>query len=96
MTWGAGSRAWIALGIALSAAFAVLAHTALVEGASPALGAFVVMMWLSEPGETTPSVSIPGMLTSTALMIGVLVTLVLGVWPSPLLDLTTDVSNFIR
>ncbi|MFC7243511.1 NADH-quinone oxidoreductase subunit NuoN [Catellatospora aurea] len=56
----------------------------------------VVMMWLSEPGETTPSVSIPGMLTSTALMIGVLVTLVLGVWPSPLLDLTTDVSNFIR
>ncbi|GAA1362517.1 NADH-quinone oxidoreductase subunit NuoN [Catellatospora chokoriensis] len=56
----------------------------------------VVLMWLNEPGETTPSVSIPGALTSTALMIGVLVTLVLGVWPSPLLDLTTNVSNFIR
>ena len=26
----------------------------------------VVMMWLSEPGESTPSVSIPGALTSTA------------------------------
>lgn len=47
MTWGAGSRAWIALGIALSAAFAVLAHAALVEGASPALGAFVAAVPLT-------------------------------------------------
>ena len=30
----------------------------------------VVMMWLSEPGETTPTVSIPGVLTSTVLGIG--------------------------
>jgi uncharacterized membrane protein len=36
---GAGSRACIAVGIALSAAFAVLAHAALVEGVSPAVGA---------------------------------------------------------
>lgn len=56
----------------------------------------VVLMWLNEPGETTPSVSIPGALTSAALGIGVLVTLVLGVWPSPLIELTTNVSNFIR
>ena len=33
----------------------------------------VVMMWLSEPGESTPTVSIPGALTSAALVIGVLV-----------------------
>jgi NADH-quinone oxidoreductase subunit N len=56
----------------------------------------VVMMWLSEPGETTPSVSIPGWLTGTALTIGVLVTLVLGVAPSPLLDLTEQAANFVR
>ncbi len=56
----------------------------------------VVMMWLSEPGETTPSVSIPGALTSAALMIGVLVTLVLGVWPSPVIDLANSASDFIR
>jgi NADH-quinone oxidoreductase subunit N len=56
----------------------------------------IVMMWLSEPGETTPSVSIPGALTSAALMIGVLVTLVLGVAPSPLLELAEKASLFVR
>jgi NADH-quinone oxidoreductase subunit N len=56
----------------------------------------VVMMWLSEPGETTPSVSIPGALTGIALAIGVLVTLVLGVAPSPLLDLTEQAASFVR
>ena len=47
----------------------------------------VVMMWLSEPGETTPTVAIPGAFTSAALMLGVLATFVLGVSPEPLLDL---------
>ncbi|GHJ50540.1 NADH-quinone oxidoreductase subunit N [Catellatospora sp. TT07R-123] len=56
----------------------------------------VVMMWLSEPGDTTPSVSIPGALTSAALMIGVLVTLVLGVAPSKLLELANDAATFVR
>ena len=41
----------------------------------------VVMMWLSEPGEHTPTVTVPGALTSAALMVGVLATLVLGVVP---------------
>jgi uncharacterized membrane protein len=41
VTWGPGGRGWIALGIALSAAFAVLAHAALVEGTPPAVGAAV-------------------------------------------------------
>lgn len=41
MTWGQGGRGWIALGIALSVAFAVLAHAALVEGTPPAVGAAV-------------------------------------------------------
>ena len=35
----------------------------------------VVLMWLSEPGETTPTVSIPGAFTSAALIVGVLATL---------------------
>jgi NADH-quinone oxidoreductase subunit N len=56
----------------------------------------VVMMWLSEPGETTPTVSIPGALTSAALAIGVLVTLALGVVPAPLIDLTNDAAQFVR
>ncbi len=56
----------------------------------------VVMMWLSEPGETTPTVSVPGVMTSAALFIGVVATLALGVVPSPLLDLTNDASLFVR
>ncbi|GIH12436.1 NADH-quinone oxidoreductase subunit NuoN [Rugosimonospora africana] len=56
----------------------------------------VVMMWLSEPGESTPTVSIPGALTSATLAIGGLATLVLGVVPAPLLDLTNHAAQFIR
>ncbi|TDB82152.1 MULTISPECIES: NADH-quinone oxidoreductase subunit NuoN [unclassified Micromonospora] len=56
----------------------------------------VVMMWLSEPGDSTPTVTVPGGLTATALMIGVAATLVLGVLPAPLLDLATDAATFVR
>jgi NADH-quinone oxidoreductase subunit N len=55
-----------------------------------------VMLWFSEPGESTPTVSVPGVLTSTALTIGVLATLVLGVVPGPLIDLTRDAAQFVR
>jgi NADH-quinone oxidoreductase subunit N len=56
----------------------------------------VVLMWLSEPGETTPTVSIPGALTAAALMIGTVATLVLGVAPASLLDVTTRAADFVR
>jgi NADH-quinone oxidoreductase subunit N len=56
----------------------------------------VVLMWLSEPAESTPTVSIPGALTSAALVIGTLATLVLGVAPAPLLDVTAKAAEFIR
>jgi NADH-quinone oxidoreductase subunit N len=56
----------------------------------------VVMLWLSEPGESTPTVSIPGFLTTAALTIGVIVTVGLGVAPGPLLDLTQNAASFVR
>jgi NADH-quinone oxidoreductase subunit N len=56
----------------------------------------VVMMWLSEPSESTPTVSIPGALTSAALAIGVIVTFALGVVPAPLIDLTNNAAQFVR
>jgi NADH-quinone oxidoreductase subunit N len=56
----------------------------------------VVMMWLSEPGESTPVVALPGGLTAAALMIGVAATLVLGVAPGPLLDLAGGAAEFVR
>ena len=56
----------------------------------------VVMLWLSDPGESTPTVSIPGFLTSAAVAVGVVATFVLGVVPAPLLDLTRDAAQFVR
>lgn len=56
----------------------------------------VVMMWLSEPGETTPSVSLPGVPTAAALTVGVFVTLLLGLYPPTILDLTNRAAEFIR
>ncbi len=56
----------------------------------------VVMLWQSEPGESTPTVSIPGFLTSAALAIGVIATFALGVVPAPLIDLTREASEFVR
>jgi NADH-quinone oxidoreductase subunit N len=54
----------------------------------------VVMMWLSEASEATPTVSIPGPLTSAALMVGTLVTLILGVIPQAVLDLADKAADF--
>ena len=56
----------------------------------------VVMMWLSEPGESTPSVSLPGATTAAVLVFGVAATLFLGVAPQPVLDLTNRAAEFIR
>jgi NADH-quinone oxidoreductase subunit N len=56
----------------------------------------VVMMWFSQPGESTPAVSVPGALTSAALAIGVLATLALGVIPAPLINLTNEAAQFVR
>jgi NADH-quinone oxidoreductase subunit N len=56
----------------------------------------VVLMWLSEPNESTPAVSIPGALTSAALVIGVAATVFLGVAPGPLLELTNNAAQFVR
>jgi NADH-quinone oxidoreductase subunit N len=56
----------------------------------------VVLMWLSEPGETTPAVSLPGALTAAAVTIGVAVTLLLGVVPQPLLDIAEQAAPFVR
>jgi NADH-quinone oxidoreductase subunit N len=56
----------------------------------------VVMMWLSEPAEHAPTVALPGALTAAALVIGTVATLALGVFPAPLLDLTTRAADFVR
>jgi NADH-quinone oxidoreductase subunit N len=56
----------------------------------------VVMMFLSEPAENAPSVSSAGTLTWTALWAGVIATLVLGVYPGPVLDLAQSAAEFLQ
>jgi NADH-quinone oxidoreductase subunit N len=56
----------------------------------------IVLMYLSEPLEDGPTVSVPGAFASASLALGVLATLVLGVLPSPLLDLANRAAEFVR
>ncbi len=42
----------------------------------------IVLMYFSEPAAEGPTVSVPGPFTAAAITLGVVVTLVLGVWPS--------------
>jgi NADH-quinone oxidoreductase subunit N len=56
----------------------------------------VVMMWLSEPGEATATMAMPGALTSSALTFGAVATVVLGVVPGPLLELVDGAAVFLR
>lgn len=46
----------------------------------------IVLMYFSERPADGPSVSVPGVFTTVAITIGVVVTLLLGLWPSFLLD----------
>jgi NADH-quinone oxidoreductase subunit N len=46
----------------------------------------IVLMYFSDPAPDGPTVSVPGPFTAAAITLGVLVTLVLGVWPTVVLD----------
>lgn len=55
----------------------------------------VVLMWLGErTGDTV--VARPSWMTSVAILVGVAITLALGVMPSPLLDLAQNTAAFLR
>ncbi|MBY8888553.1 NADH-quinone oxidoreductase subunit NuoN [Streptomyces sp. PTM05] len=68
---------------------------------SSAIAAFfyirvIVMMFFQEPQPQGPTVAIPSPLTSTAIALGVAVTLVLGVAPQYFLDLAGKAGVFVR
>jgi NADH-quinone oxidoreductase subunit N len=56
----------------------------------------VVLMWWSEPGEQAPTVSLPGAMTSAALVIAALVTVLLGFAPEALINLSNEAATFVR
>jgi len=68
---------------------------------SSAIAAFfyirvIVLMFFSEPRTDGPSVAVPSPLTSSAIAIGVAVTVVLGVAPQYFLDLAGQAGVFVR
>lgn len=56
----------------------------------------IVLMFFVDPRVDGVGVAIPSPLTSTVILVGTLVTLVLGLIPGPLLDLLSRVAVFIR
>ncbi len=56
----------------------------------------IVLMYFSEPIEEGIAVVSPSVLTIAAIAVGVIVTVVLGLYPSPLLELTQGSALFLR
>ena len=55
----------------------------------------IVLMYASGPGSDGALVQLPGGPTRVAVGVGALATLVLGVAPSPLLELARDAASFV-
>jgi len=56
----------------------------------------VVLMFFSEPAPDGPTVAVPSAFTAVSIGVGLAVTVVLGVLPQPLLDLTDRAALFVR
>ncbi|MGH3341665.1 MAG: NADH-quinone oxidoreductase subunit NuoN [Carbonactinosporaceae bacterium] len=68
---------------------------------SSAIAAFfyvrvIVLMFFSAPAHEGPTVVVPSVLTTTAIAVGVAVTVVLGVHPEPVLSLAQQAAVFVR
>jgi NADH-quinone oxidoreductase subunit N len=77
------------------------APLAIVGVLASAIAAFfyvrvIVLMFFSEPAPDGPTVAVPSMFTTAAVTLGVVVTVVLGVLPQPLLDLADRAAVFVR
>jgi len=78
--------------VVFRAAYHVAGPLVVVGLISSAVAAFfylriVVMMFFAEPAEDGPTITIPTLLTYIPILAGVLVTVALGVFPQPLIDL---------
>jgi NADH-quinone oxidoreductase subunit N len=56
----------------------------------------VVLMFFQDPAEDGPTVAVPGATTAIAIAVSLAVTVLLGVWPQPVLDLADKAALFIR
>ena len=56
----------------------------------------IVLMYFVEPNENTASVVVPSAFTTVALAVAATITVVVGIMPQPLLELSADAGIFIR
>jgi NADH-quinone oxidoreductase subunit N len=82
------------------AAFHVAAPLVVIALIFSAVAAFyylriVVLMFFAEPPENGPTIAIPGWSTAVALTFGMVVTVVLGVFPQPILDLAAKAATLV-
>ena len=56
----------------------------------------VVLMFFSAPAPDGPTVVVPSPLTTASIALAAGVTLLLGVWPTQVLDLAGRASQFVR
>ena len=56
----------------------------------------IVLMFFSDPADDGPTVALPSPLTSVALVVAVVLTIALGVFPQPLLQLAQDAAVLVR
>ncbi len=55
----------------------------------------VVLMFFAEPPENAPTVAIPGWSSTVALTVGLVVTIGLGLWPQPIIDLASNAVSLV-
>ncbi len=85
-----------------SAAYESGAKSVVIAGVlSSAIAAFfyirvIVLMFFTDPVEDGTSVEIPSALTSLSVIFAMVVTIALGVFPAPVLNLISDLATFIR
>jgi NADH-quinone oxidoreductase subunit N len=84
--------------VVFRAAYHIAGPLVVIALISSAVAAFfylriVVMMFFAEPAEDGPTVTVPTVLAYIPILVGVLVTVVLGVFPQPLLDLADNAAK---
>jgi NADH-quinone oxidoreductase subunit N len=74
----------------------VVVGVALSAGAAFFYARVIVLMFFSEPVGEGPVVMNPSLLTTIVIAVGLAVTVVLGIYPGPVLDLAATAGQFIR
>jgi NADH-quinone oxidoreductase subunit N len=87
--------------IVFRAAFHSAAPLVVIALICSAIAAFfylriIVLMFFADPPEDGPTIAVPGWSTTVALTLGVFITVLLGVYPQPIIELAGNMSVLVR